>query len=275
MQFHSLHIGGNLKLWDRCCLQSFADFGHEIIVFGYERFDVPPGVQWAPAQDILSEKARDSYFAERPVLLQRFSNYFRYVLLHKQPAFWVDTDVLCLSGSVPDDDIVLGREDSNSICGAIMRLPPGHGLLAEAIEISRTKPDSGEWGDIGPKLLTRLAADHGLAGRLFEPAALYPFHWSAVYDLVDPESCTTVENLAANRAFLHLWQTIFRWGGFQTDFMPPARSFLAKAFARHGGDGIAMLDAEAVARQIRIVRERNAWMREANRLKAELESLRR
>lgn len=273
MEFRTLHVGGPLRLWEKCCLQSFADFGHQITVYGYEPMDVPEGVLFAPAQDVLSEVERDRFFDEAPAAYSRFSDLFRYVLLERHGGWWVDTDVLCLSRDVPKEDIVLGWEDENLICGAIMRLPPAHPLLARAIEFCWQNLHVNERSHLGPHLLTKLVPEFGLSGAVSAPSRLYPVHWSAAFDLIDPRSGAMVENVIGGAPFVHLWQGRIRGGGFQTDLMPPAGSFLAAAFARHGGAGVAALEGAAVVRQIDIVRERNSLLSERARLNREREAL--
>lgn len=262
MEFRTLHVGGPLRLWEKCCLRSFADFGHEVTVFGYEPLDLPEGVHSAPAQEVLTASDRDRFFEQAPRAYSRFSDLFRYLLLERYGGWWVDTDVLCLSDHIPDEEIILGWEDDKLVCGAIMRMPKGHPMLQQAIVFSRKNAHVDIRSHLGPHLLTKVAAEYGLSSLLSEPGRLYPVHWSAAFDLVDPAACSTIESLVEGSFFVHLWRGLFEGSGFQTDFMPPAGSFLAKAFARHGGDGTAMLDADAVAQQIRIVRERGSLLQE-------------
>lgn len=272
--FRSLHMGGPLQLWDRCCLQSFADYRHEIVVFGYERFDVPPGVRWAPAQDIVSEAERDWFFEQAPGAYARFSDFFRYVLLERGGEWWVDTDVLCLSRQVPTEEIAIGWEDAKLVCGAIMHMPKGHELLRRAIDFCRENVHVDIRSHLGPHLLTRLTAECGLTRSLSEPSRFYPVHWSAAFELVDPGSGTLVENLVAASPFVHLWRGRFQGGGFQTDLMPPRGSFLGQAFARHGGAGVPELDGDAVMQQIKLMRRRNVLAQTVTRLEDELRSRR-
>lgn len=250
--FHSLHVGGPLRLWDRCCLQSFADHGHEIIVFGYERFDVPRGVRWAPAQDIVADEERVDFFQKAPGAISRFSNLFRYLLLEKHGGWWVDTDVLCQSETVPDDDIVLGWEEQTAVGTGIMRMPVAYPLLPCAIDFSRANVTVDIWAYTGPQLLTKLVGEFGIADRVWPADRLYPLHWRAAFGLVDPAKRESIERIASQTPLLHLWHSIFRRAGFQTNFMPPAGSFLADAFFRHGGSGPA-LNPDAARRHIDLV----------------------
>jgi len=262
MEFRTLHIGGPLRLWERCCLQSFVDFGHDAVVFGYERFDVPAGVRWEPAQDVVTDVDRERFFAARPGAISRFSDLFRYVLLDRHGGWWVDTDVLCQTGSPPEDNIVLGWEDENLICGAVMRIAGGHPLLSSAINYCWEHAGEGDRSHLGPALLTKLVPKFGLLERVSPPPKFFPIHWSAAYEAADPRTGSLVEAVAGDSPFVHLWLGRMRAMGFQTDLMPPAGSFLHARFERHGDRGIVAVEAEAVVRQIDIIRERDALRRD-------------
>jgi hypothetical protein len=235
MLFQTLHLGAPMCLWERCCLRSFVDYGHSMVVYGYEELDLPDGVRWAPAQDILSDTERIHFFENAAGAYTRFSNLFRYVLLNEHGGWWVDTDVLCLSERMPQEDVVLGWEDHRSICGAIMRLPAGHPILVEAIEYAWDCRNVDVWGYIGPQLLTRLVREHELTHVVNAPWVLYPVHYSAALDLIDPGSRDVIAQVLDGAPFLHFWHSIFRRAGFQTDVPPPDGSYLAEVFARHGG----------------------------------------
>ena len=51
---YSFHGGPPLNVWERCSLQSFADQGHETVLFSYDRLDVPRGVRLESADGIIS-----------------------------------------------------------------------------------------------------------------------------------------------------------------------------------------------------------------------------
>ena len=63
---YSFHGGPPLNVWERCSLQSFADHGHDIVLFSYDRLDVPRGVRLESAADIISLEERDKFFALAP-----------------------------------------------------------------------------------------------------------------------------------------------------------------------------------------------------------------
>jgi hypothetical protein len=51
---YSFHGGPPLNVWERCSLQSFADQGHETVLFSYDRLDVPRGVRLESADSVIS-----------------------------------------------------------------------------------------------------------------------------------------------------------------------------------------------------------------------------
>lgn len=165
---YSFHTGAPLNLWERCCLRSFADHGHEIVLFSYDQLDVPPGVQLSNAGEIVSESDRAAFFAKAPGQFGQFSDLFRYELLRVRGGWWVDTDIVCLSPVLPDEEVVIGlKEPVKShepirVNGAVMRFPAGHPLLEEASAFSRTNLElvGSSWRSVvGPDLTGTQARD--------------------------------------------------------------------------------------------------------------------
>src|SRR5262245_38044517 len=138
---YSFHSGPPLNLWERCSLQSFADYGHEIVLFSYDRLDVPHGVRLGSAADIISIEERDKFFALAPGRYAQFSDFFRYELLHRLGGWWVDTDVLCRSATLPSPPAIMGQTLPGKLCNAIMRFPPRHDLLGAACDYCRSHQD--------------------------------------------------------------------------------------------------------------------------------------
>src|SRR5262245_48324194 len=73
---YSFHGGPPLNVWERCSLQSFADQGHEVVLFSYDRLDVPRGVRLESADSIVTIEERDKFFAVAPDRYSQFSDFF-------------------------------------------------------------------------------------------------------------------------------------------------------------------------------------------------------
>ena len=128
---YSFHGGPPLNVWERCSLQSFADQGHETVLFSYDRLDVPRGVRLESADSIISIEERDKFFAVAPDQYSQFSDFFRYELLHQRGGWWIDTDVLCRSPTLPSQPVVVGE---NSTRQAVRR---HHAIPRRASPLSR------------------------------------------------------------------------------------------------------------------------------------------
>jgi hypothetical protein len=63
----TFHTGRPLNLWERCCLTSFIDRGHTVVLYSYEPLALPPGVRSAPAEDVIGGRERDEFFRAAPV----------------------------------------------------------------------------------------------------------------------------------------------------------------------------------------------------------------
>ena len=248
---HSFHTGAPLNLWEQCCLRSFVDYGHEVVLFSYDQLEVPAGVHLSAAEEIISESKRVSFFAIAPGQYGQFSDLFRYELLYARGGWWIDTDMLCLSPALPEEDVVIGlkipikRHEPFRINGAAMQFPAGHALLKEASTFLSANLDliGSSWRSIaGPDLLTRLVPQHGIEPR--EISLFYPIGGRASWDFCDPEKRDEVATAVSGSPMIHLWQERFRAAGLPRDKLPPAGSFLADAFTRHGGSASSLTREE-------------------------------
>ena len=233
---HSFHGGAPLNLWERCSLQSFADHGHEIILFSYDRCDLPRGVRLESAADIISIEERDKFFALAPGSYAQFSDLFRYELLNRHGGWWVDTDVLCRSSTLPSHAVVMGETRPGKLCNAIMRFPPRHQLLGAACNYCRSHQHTLAQSHrtlFGPMLMSDLMKSDPIT--VSEIELFYPIRGRNVWKLGEPQSASAVKFAVESSPMVHWFQEFFRAAGLPRDLLPPAGSFLADAFVSHGG----------------------------------------
>src|SRR5437868_8722109 len=184
----SLWIGARLSPLERACISSFLQRGHEFHLYCYEPVgDVPVGCRIVDAATILPRSSVITY-ARGPGKgsVSLFSNLFRYKLLHDVGGWWVDMDMYCLTQQLPDSGVVLAQEDENGLNCAMMRFPRGHAALRAGYEECMERGDNVEWGDTGPRLLTRLASKYNLAGSVFPESVFYPIHFAHFWTALDP-----------------------------------------------------------------------------------------
>jgi len=243
----SFHEGPPLNLWEKCSLQSFADFGHELTLFSYSQLDVPSGVRLAPAADIIPEQKLFDFITLAPDQFSQFSDWFRYELLYKHGNWWVDTDVVCSTPSLPDDDIVVGKAVRDWLNNGVIKFPARHPLLAEAVNYCNA-----HWREVGPShrsllgpiLLTELDDKYNIRAWAKELTHFSPLSGRRVWRFSDPVARDEVASAAAKCPVIHWWQWRFRAAELPRDVLPPKGSFLADLFLRHGGQGHPHIDLE-------------------------------
>ena len=244
----SFHGGKPLNLWEWSCLQSFADHGHSIALYSYDRPLLPPGVQAADAADIVPRADFDGFIAASPGAYAQFSDLFRYELLFHRGGWWVDTDVLCLSRALPDPGFFIARMKTDErINNAIMAFSPGHEFVAAALRLARKGAGKTRFSRrvfLGPDLVSRLVKERGLLHATAAESVCYPFHQQHVFALVTPEKRAYVEKTVENSPFIHLFQENFRQLGFPRDILPPRGSFIAEKLVQHGAMSSTYMDVE-------------------------------
>lgn len=166
----SLWIGGRLSAMERLSIRSFLAKGHVYHLYAYGEVEgIPEGAVVRDGNEILASDRIFVYKKEKSHA--GFANLFRYKLLLERGGFWVDTDVVCLKPYRFSEDLVFGRGKhevfpggkswtyGNSVLGA----KPGSGFISRCLEYADAQdPQSLEWGQTGPKLVTRLIRELGL-----------------------------------------------------------------------------------------------------------------
>lgn len=228
----SLWIGDRLSPLERACVRSFLNKGHEFNLYAYGPIDnVPQGCRVLDAATILPESSIFTYSrGPGKGSVAAFSNLFRYKLLYELGGWWVDMDMFCLSPALPDCGVVLAREDKDSVNCAVMRFPRGHEALRAACEECIARGDDVDWGDTGPRLLTRLAADFALTDCTFPESAFYPIHFSQCWVMLDPRRTAYAAERIRGAACIHLWNNVLGRMKFDKHVLPPDGSLLRNLY---------------------------------------------
>lgn len=238
-QVSSFWHGGKLPPYCWLSLKSFIDHGHAFTLYCYREVEVPAGVKIGDAESILPQTSifyqQKGFGAGR---IGGFTDLFRFKLLAEQGGWWVDTDVVCLSPTLPDQDMAFGWESEDLIGTAVLKLPRGHPLALELFQAAqRTVQWRGadfEWGEIGPRLLTQLVRDTKRLPIAAPTRSFYPTHWREANLVLLPEFTEHLIERTKTSFFLHLWNEVFRNSGVDIWERPPEGSYLSLLFARHG-----------------------------------------
>lgn len=248
--FRSFWHGKTLPPSQQLCLKSFVHHGHEFVLYSYDRFDVPAGVELKDAAEFFP---RDQvfFYSKGPGAgsVAVFSDVFRFRLLRDCGGWWVDTDVICLSRDVPSSDIVFGFEDASrlTVGSAVLKLPRGHDFASELYRGARDFGTDVEWGQIGPDLITQLVRRHSLEHLVMDASQLFPLAPREALHVLMPERRPEVLHKTSQAAFLHLWNEMLRRAAVLDSIAPPPGSFLGDLCEKYGvkfGSGLLYSDAQ-------------------------------
>lgn len=229
--FRTFWYKGKLSPYEYLCLGSFARHGHTMIVYSYDVLDLPSGVILKDASDILPESEFFTYkTGEGKGSPSAFSNLFRYELLLRYGDYWVDTDVVCMSNSVPSSELIFAYEDQNYINGAILRIPINHPLAFSLVSEARILGKNISWGQAGPTLITRLVSEQHLNKYATSTDKIYPIHYDHALDLLRPTMTSRIVADCSNASFLHLWNEMLKRSFIRKDILPPTGSYLYQLF---------------------------------------------
>ena len=219
--------GSPLSVFENLSLRSFLRFGHEVELYTYQDMEVPVGVRLCDANTILTEAQIFTYQrGHSKGSFTAFSNLFRYKLLYEKGGIWVDLDNLCLHPLHQLPTACAGREDEGSINTGVMKFPAKHPLMKVACEEATAMGRNIDFGDAGPKLLTRLLGQGDYSCEVLPAPAFNPLHWTEAAKLIKPQELSICEERTKTSYSVHWWNTYLRVIRFQKEALPPKGSFL-------------------------------------------------
>jgi hypothetical protein len=224
--------GGALSPLAWSCLSSFVHFGHQTVLYTYDEVKAPQGVICKSADRIVTRTA----LFEWQGLYQPFSNIFRYNLIAKEGGWWIDTDVVCLTSNLPSGDVVFGREleGEGTIAAGQFKFPKGHPLLDTLIqEASAIGASQREWGEMGPRLFTRVLREANQAERALGSETLYPVHWLEAFRVWLPDRARAIESRLKNACCLHVYNAVLSDLGVDFWAEPPRGSYLDQLYRKY------------------------------------------
>jgi hypothetical protein len=239
MNVSTLHIAKNRKIspYEHLCLLSFARKGYAVNLFTYDcNCSLPDFVAVRDASEIIPEHNVFENAHEKGSF-SMFSNLFRYHLLSRIDTTWIDTDVILLADALPSGHFLYGFQDDcrKTVNGAILKAPHSSPLLRRLVQECRGEPEHLTWGRWGPKLITRVACELGVADQALPSAMLYPVGWPDALAPFAPKSSRDVAAATSGSSTLHLWNEILR--RYLPDYPsrgPSSGSFLANLLEKWG-----------------------------------------
>jgi hypothetical protein len=254
-------------------LSSWAKKGYKVRLYSYGPLTTPPGVsvedanEIVPEVDVFSNPGSNQSFAG-------FSNVFRYSLLNAKPdEVWIDCDVLAGPESLSAADYIFGFESKTVINGAVLRMPAfSPGLDALITHSDRTDKMRFRWGELGPKLITRVARDYGLERFAADQSVFYAIPALETWKFFSPNHAREIENRIAHSEGVHLWNEALKLSVVNPKTRkPPSGSFLEKQLREHSIE--VNTNVELSVQELRHWRNRSRTQAFRNQVHAILTSL--
>jgi hypothetical protein len=251
--FNTFWTGGDICPVTVMCMNSFVSHGGKLNLYSYD--ELPSAPKTVEICDAASIIPRSEVF-EAHGGFEHFSDLFRYELLHRVGGWWIDTDVVCNTATLPPSDIAFARESrTGSFASGQMRFPKGHEVLRLATEQAASL-QTGDWGATGPRLLTSLIKQTGNEDRQWPTADFYPICWAESAKYLLPEFCDEMLERTRDALFIHIYTSRFRrrLSFDQRRFLPPSGSFLEKLYLRFGvgaaAENLVPIDEHLLRRSI-------------------------
>ncbi len=235
--FATFWAGKQLSAFEVACLRSFVIRGHSIALYSFEGVEnAPEGVALLDASAIAPRDTLDRFLYAGETNYAHFADYFRYLLFRETDLIWVDTDILLIRPvHAPLKRMVLGLERPGSLNNAVMRLDNAGPELDRVIgEAAAAMGRDLHWGEIGPRLVSKVYGQAFLLGDAFAPKFFYPIAHDDFWKVLLPEHLDECERLCADAFTVHLWNNILERLGVWKMLAPPEGSFLHRRFDADG-----------------------------------------
>jgi hypothetical protein len=166
-----------------------------------------------------------------------FSNLFRFKLLSESGGWWVDTDVICLSGHIPSCERFFALQGPEVANTAIMYFEPQDSIMLRCFEQARSAGKRVLWGQTGPKLLTKVLRELDLLHLAHESRVCYPVGYHEIPDMLRPARRDYILKTIEGSPFCHLWNSGVRQLRISKTSLPPRGSWLRDLVEQYRVEG--------------------------------------
>lgn len=261
----SLWIGPALSWLEQLCLISYADNGHEVILYTYDKVaNVPDCVRVEDARAILPN---DRIIRHRRTGSPAYhADLFRLHLMELTDYIWVDTDAYCHQPfELPETGYLVGIESEakRRANNGVLRLPRDSEVLGLMRDLAGDEFPNPPWFDAGKR---RAIADAKAAGTpihvsempwgVWGPSAISHFlHQTGEYSFAQPEHvlypisfknrgwfflprkrAEAEASIHADTLSIHFWGRRFKPRMADFGGIPKSGSFIESILEKHGID---------------------------------------
>lgn len=225
-------FGAPLGIIEQISALSVLAAGHKLVIYtSDELMGVPPGIETRSAREILdSEIVRHRKTGSAAL----HSDLFRYALLNKTDASWVDLDMVLLRPLPSESPYLFGYESVNEVNGAVLRLPKNSAALRELSKYnaeSRGYPVTlrgfrrikyliksfgmglhiadWPWGSVGPRALSHHLVKTGEIREGLSIKTFYPIAFEQAQRFATPHDLS-LTSFSGETLAVHLWGKALR-----------------------------------------------------------------
>jgi len=219
-----LWIGPSLSEIEQLSIKSFLKNNYNYDLYTYEKVEnIPEGTNIKDATEILP---REEIFAYKNSSFSAVSNIFRFQLLYKKQAIWVDLDIICTKyyDFNKDKYLFISEPDklyqNEKLGSCIMKIPQNDIIAFDAIERCKREKEKvlkGEiiWG-IGPRTVKYIVDKYALhkyvkPWKFSNCCANKHFECIIQPDFKEPGSYfNKLDKIPKENHFIHLWNEFMR-----------------------------------------------------------------
>lgn len=223
----SFWVGDSLGPIELACLASFRRHGDDITLFSPTPLQLPAGVRWRDANDIMPCHRILKYRVNNSPALH--ADLFRYALMRDTHYTWVDLDVVALHPLDFDTAWIFAYEDATTVNNAVLRLPADSPALKLLLEftpdtiglppfmqgrrrlkyqirtLGRGLPiERWPWGAVGPRGLTHALRQTQEIGHALPMNVFYPVAKDDAEKFLIP-GCLDAGSFGTDCRAVHLW----------------------------------------------------------------------
>ena len=228
--------GAPLAALDRACLRSFADAGHDVVLYSYEPIgNVPDNVRTADAGELLDRAQMERVLYRGKPDLAHFSDLFRYEMIRQTGKVWIDMDLVLIGEKpLPVFENILVRESHGPLNGAILAIRDDELLSSVRREVEGKLDRNLRWGETGPGLLHHCVSRLDKKIDVYHHRYFYPLHHDEIWKVLLPSHAEECAQSCSRAVTLHLFNNVVCRLGFWKEFGPPEGSYLHTVFADAG-----------------------------------------
>lgn len=227
-----------ISLYDQICVKSFVNHGFETKLYTYDKNIKIEGVDTLDANEIINEQEVNKYnfsgYKSSP--FSGLSNEFRYLIMNKNKGWWFDTDIFCLKNVRFFDELdnknlkfIAGIEKNNEVNVAVLKINDEE-IVKDLLNELKIKKNKLKWGELGPKLFTKLLKKKDLLKFAQPKNMFYSINYENFMLPLLPKKKLETEELLKNSYVCHLYNEIQKRHGIPKNILPPKDSYLFEKF---------------------------------------------